>query len=119
MPSRSRKKKSKHSHNSQAPVKIRVANKEDGEVYGVVLQTLGNSRMKVYCFDGKIRIARIRGKLVKRMWIREEDIVIVSPWEFQDNKADIVYRYTRNQISWLQRKGYIPENYLENLMDKI
>ncbi|MHA1230487.1 MAG: translation initiation factor eIF-1A [Candidatus Helarchaeota archaeon] len=114
------KKKGKNkAEDSQASTKIRIANKENGEVYGVVLQMLGNSRMKVYCFDGKIRIARIRGKLVKRMWIREEDVVIVSPWDFQDDRADIVYRYTRSQVSWLQKRGYIPENYMEQIMEKI
>ncbi|MHA1270109.1 MAG: translation initiation factor eIF-1A [Candidatus Helarchaeota archaeon] len=119
MPPKSKKKKSSHATSGQSAVKLRVAKKEDGEVYGVVLQMLGNSRMKVYCFDGKVRIARIRGKLVKRMWIREEDVVIVSPWEFQDDKADIVHRYKRSEVSWLQRRGFIPDNYFENLMDKI
>lgn len=110
-----RRKKNEHT----GPKKIRIARTRNGEVYGVVLRMLGNSRLKVYCFDGKVRNARIRGKLVKRMWIREEDVVIVSPWEFQDDKADIVYRYTRSQVSWLQRKGYIPHNYLEQMFDRL
>ena len=75
-------KKKRGQPQQKTPTKIRTA--VEGEVYGVVLQMLGNSRMRVYCFDGKVRMGRIRGKLVKRMWIREEDIVILSPWEFED-----------------------------------
>ena len=117
--SQKRKKKTKKSGNNTYVRKIRIARYRDGEIYGVVLQMLGNSRLRVYCFDGKIRTARIRGKLVKRMWIREEDVVVVSPWEFQDEKGDVVYRYTRAQVTWLQRKGYIPENYLDKLTENL
>ena len=110
-------KKNRGQTQQKAPTKIRTA--VEGEVYGVVLQMLGNSRMKVYCFDGKIRTGRIRGKLVKRMWIREEDIIILSPWEFQDEKGDIVYRYTRSQVTWLQKRGYIPKDYMEEITDNL
>jgi translation initiation factor 1A len=43
----------------------------------------------------------------KRVWIREGDIVIVAPWEFQDEKGDVIWRYTGMQVNWLQRKGYL------------
>lgn len=57
--------------------------------------------------DGKIRMARIPGKMKKRVWIREGDVVIVVPWDFQDDKSDVIWRYTGPQVSWLQRKGYL------------
>jgi len=68
---------------------------------------LGANRLKVRCMDGKIRTARIPGKMKKRIWIREGDVVIVVPWSFQDEKADVVWRYTSPQVDWLQRKGYL------------
>jgi len=68
---------------------------------------LGANRLKVRCFDGKERMARIPGKMKKRIWIRENDVVIVVPWDFQDEKADVVWRYTRPQADYLERKGYI------------
>jgi translation initiation factor 1A len=61
------------------------------------------------CADGKSRLGRIPGKLKKRMWIREGDLVIIKPWEFQDEKADIIWRYTKTQASYLSRKKMIPE----------
>jgi translation initiation factor 1A len=35
--------------------------------------------------------------------------VILRPWDFQDEKADIVWRYTKTQAQWLSRKGIIPK----------
>jgi len=43
------------------------------------------------------------------MWIREGDLLILRPWEFQDDKADILYRYTRTQATYLSRKKMIPD----------
>jgi translation initiation factor 1A len=74
-------------------------------------QLLGASRIKVMCEDGKSRMGRIPGKIKKRMWIREGDLLIVKPWEFQDDKADIIYRYTKTQSSSLKRKGLLPNIY--------
>jgi translation initiation factor 1A len=79
-----------------------------GELYAVADQLLGASRIKVMCEDGKSRMGRIPGKLKKRMWIREGDLLIVKPWDFQKEKADILYRYTKTQSSYLKRRGWIP-----------
>jgi translation initiation factor 1A len=43
----------------------------------------------------------------KRTWIREGDTVIVTPWDFQDSKGDVVWRYTGPQVDWLGRKGFL------------
>ena len=61
------------------------------------------------CADGKGRLGRIPGKIKKRMWIREGDLLIVRPWDFQDEKADIIYRYTKTQSAYLSRKRMLPE----------
>ncbi|MCK5290560.1 MAG: translation initiation factor eIF-1A [Thermoplasmata archaeon] len=81
-----------------------------GELYAVADQLLGASRIRVMCEDGKSRMGRIPGKLKKRMWIREGDLLIVKPWDFQDEKSDILYRYTKTQSSYLKRRGWIPHN---------
>ena len=42
------------------------------------------------------------------IWIREGDVVLVKPWDFQsDQKADVIWRYTRTESNWLERKGYL------------
>lgn len=80
-----------------------------GEIFGVADQLLGASRIKVMCADGKSRLGRIPGKLKKRMWIREGDLLIVKPWEFQEEKCDILHRYTKTESGYLSRRGMIPK----------
>lgn len=78
----------------------------DGQVLGIAVKMLGLDHIIVNCDDSKQRLCRIIGKLKRRVWIRENDIVLVSPWEFDQKKGDIVWRYTRNQTEWLRNKGY-------------
>lgn len=68
---------------------------------------LGANHMSVLCMDSVTRMCRIRGKMKKRSWVREGDTVIVVPWSFQDEKADIIWRYTAPQTNWLERQGYL------------
>lgn len=76
------------------------------EVLGVVEQMFGFDRLRVRCKDGHVRTCRIRGKIRKRLWVRENDVVIVRPWQVQsEEKGDVIYRYTRTQVEWLRRKG--------------
>lgn len=78
------------------------------EVFGVVEQMVGASRMRVSCKDNKVRLCRIPGKLKRRIWIKEGDIVIVKPWAVQgDEKGDIVWRYTKPQVDRLINRGVI------------
>ena len=78
------------------------------DVLGVAVKLLGFDRVLIRCQDGHERLCRIRGKMKRRVWIREGDIVLVSPWDFQsDKRGDIIWRYTRSQAEWLRRKGHI------------
>ena len=86
--------------------RIKMPNKFD--ILGIVMKNLGQARMTVKCQDGETRMCRVRGKMKKRRWVREGDIVLVSPWEMQsDERGDIVFRYTQNQAFRLQRKGLL------------
>ena len=80
------------------------------ETIGLLVARLGGSRCRVQCLDGKERICRIPGKLKKHLWVRENDIVIVKPWEFGgDEKGDIVFKYRPAQTKWLRNKGYLKD----------
>ncbi len=85
---------------------IRVRLPKEGEVFGIVVRRLGASRMKVDCFDDTKRLCRTPGKIKRRLRIRVGDLVIVKPWDFQNEKADVIWRYTKSQAAWLKRKGY-------------
>lgn len=81
---------------------------KNNEVFGVVEQLLGGSRMIVKCKDDNVRMCRIPGKIRRRIWIKEGDIVVVKPWSVQENKkGDIVWRYTRPQVNRLMNQGVI------------
>ena len=78
------------------------------DVLGVAIKLLGFDRVLVKCQDGRERLCRIRGKMKRRVWIREGDIVLVSPWDFQsDKRGDVFWRYTKAQAETLRRKGHI------------
>ena len=80
------------------------------QVFGLVDQRLGGTRMRVRCLDGKMRLCRIPGRLKRRLWDREGDTVLVGPWELGgDKKGDILYKYTRAQTQWLRKKGYVKD----------
>lgn len=80
----------------------------NNEVFGILDRRLGGSRCQVRCLDGKTRVCRIPGRLKRKLWVREGDLVLVEPWEFGgDDKGDIVYKYRPLQVDWLRKKGHL------------
>ena len=78
------------------------------DVLGIVNKVLGQKRMMVACQDGFKRMCRIRGKMRRRHWVKRGDVVLISPWDFQsENKGDILFRYTRNQVRWLREQNIL------------
>lgn len=78
------------------------------EVLGKVETRAGANRMIISCFDGKQRNCRVPGRLKRRLWIRQGNIVLVEPWEFEgDKKGDILHTYTPAELQWLERKGFL------------
>jgi len=89
-----------------------------GDVYGVVVKMYGYDRVLVECSDGKTRLCRIRGQLRRRIWIREGDLVLVSPWDFQrDKRGDVWWRFTKVQALKLAEQGVIPDFLREKLTE--
>ncbi|MDI6825877.1 MAG: translation initiation factor eIF-1A [Candidatus Aenigmarchaeota archaeon] len=81
---------------------------KEGEVLGLVELMLGSDKLRVRCDDGKERIVRIPGKLRKRVWISVGDLIIIQPWKvMSDKRADVIWRYTKTQAKWLEKKGYL------------
>ncbi|MFQ5831486.1 MAG: translation initiation factor eIF-1A [Candidatus Thorarchaeota archaeon] len=89
-------------------VRVRTPKRDEGEMFGIIIQMLGFDRVRVRCEDGEIRIGRIPGRMKKRVWMRVGDTVLIVPWEFQsDLKGDVVWRYRQNETDWLQKKGIL------------
>ncbi|GBH33581.1 translation initiation factor 1A [Nitrosopumilus zosterae] len=96
--------------NESALKEIRLP--EEGEQFGRVMKMLGGENVMVKCADNLIRRGRIRGKLKRRVWIRDNDIVIIAPWDFNDaERGDIVWRFTLPQVEWLKDNNHIPKDF--------
>jgi len=80
---------------------------EEDEVFAEVTDMLGANRVQVPCADGTERTARIPGRMQKRIWIREGDVVLVEPWDWQDEKADVAWRYEKAEADQLREEGHI------------
>jgi translation initiation factor 1A len=98
--------------NTGNDVKREIEFKEEGQEYAQVLKMFGGARCEVYCFDGVKRIATIRGKLIKRVWIGADDIVLVSLRDFtkDSKKCDIIHKFYSDEAKKLKTYGEIPEN---------
>jgi len=92
---------------------------------------LGNGRLEAMCFDGVKRLCHIRGKLRKKVWINQSDIILVRylrnnfsclfVWkclfhshqvglrDYQDTKADVILKYSADEARNLKSYGEFPE----------
>ena len=93
---------------SSGKIRVKMPNKRVNEMFALAEQILGGRRVTVLCADGETRMARIPGKMRRRQWVRDGDLIIVWPWDFQDAKADVKHRYTKTQAMYLSRKGVLP-----------
>jgi len=90
-------------------IRVKMPDKRINEMFALAKQILGGRRVTVLCEDGEERMARIPGKMRRRQWVRENDLIIVWPWDFQPSKADVKHRYTKTQAMYLSRKGLLNE----------
>lgn len=69
--------------------------------YAQVTKMLGNGRLQAACFDGKQRLCHIRGKLRKKVWINNGDIILIGLRDYQDDKVHfhLVSDCTNNNLS--------------------
>jgi len=94
---------------SSDKIRVPLPNVRINEMFAIADQILGGRRVRVVCADGETRLARIPGKMRRRQWVREGDLIVVQPWDFQDAKADVKKRYSKTQSLYLSRKGVLPE----------
>jgi len=77
---------------TEAEEKRELIFKEDGQEYAQVLRMLGNNRLEAQCIDGIKRLCHIRGKMRKKVWVNQGDIVLIGLREFQDGKGDVILK---------------------------
>lgn len=85
--------------------------------YAQVLRMLGNGRLEAYCMDGVKRLCHIRGKMRKKVWVNNGDIVLVGLREYQDEKADVILKYLADEARSLKAYGELPDTIRVNDTD--
>merc|ERR1712033_52170 len=96
--------------NENDTLKRELVFKEDGQEYAQVTKMLGNGRLEAMCFDGVKRLCHIRGKLRKKVWINQSDIVLIGLRDYQDAKADVILKYSADEARNLKSYGEFPES---------
>ena len=100
----------RHENESEEIKKVRLPNRREGELFAVVTAELGGARFSCFCEDGKERVCRVPGRLRRKVWVRENDYVIVKPWEIEgDSHGDILWRYRPLEVEWLKSRGHLKE----------
>ncbi|KAJ3102523.1 Translation initiation factor 1A [Physocladia obscura] len=91
--------------------------KEEGQEYASVTKMLGNGWVETQCMDGEKRLGHIRGAFRKKVWIAAGDLVLLGLRDYQDNKADIILKYTSDEARMLKSYGELPESVKVNEND--
>tara|TARA_Y100000022_G_C12965153_1_gene246525 strand:+ start:54 stop:518 length:465 start_codon:yes stop_codon:yes gene_type:complete len=111
-------KKHKRAKNFQNDNKIVFP--EEGQYFAKVTKLLGSCRMKLIYYtknntERKIKdwntiesIGIVRGSMVKRVFVNVDDIVLITPRDFEDKKVDIIHKYTENQLQYLKQHMELP-----------
>ena len=81
--------------------------KEQGQEYAKVISLVGEGRLMAQCMDGIDRLCHIRGALKKKVWIVKDDLILISLRDFQDEKADVLVKYTEQEVRTLRSMGEI------------
>ncbi len=86
---------------------VRVKLPRGKELIGIIVQRYGGNRMDIKSTDGKNRNCRVPGRFKRSFWLRPGDYVMILPWEDDDDKGDIIYKYTPAGVSQLKKKGFV------------
>jgi translation initiation factor 1A len=90
---------------------------QQSELPGHIVKAIGGDNIIVNCPVGKVMTCRIGGKIKRRMWIRENDLVLVAPWNFPPGRVDIIWQYIAAHADKLEQDGN--PNDLRQMSDKV
>ena len=105
----SKHKKMKKNNN---PRQNKNIEKYPGCEYAYIKKTLGNGRFTVFCYDKKERLAKVCGKMHKKVWVRQGDIILVGLRDFEDDKCDIMQKFDRDAIRIMIQKDLVTQKFI-------
>ena len=81
-----------------------LVKKDEDQMYARVIALLGSGRLNALCDDGEIRMCKIRGKMMKKDFIKTDGIILVSRREYEDKKADVIHKYNDEEVKILSNE---------------
>jgi translation initiation factor 1A len=90
-------------------IRLPLPKRNKKEMFAIADRLMGGSRIHIICADGKSRMARIPGRMKRKARVRTGDLLIIKPWDIQNEKADVIWRYNRTQSRILSRRKLIPD----------
>tara|TARA_R100001163_G_C5068378_1_gene208535 strand:- start:9372 stop:9839 length:468 start_codon:yes stop_codon:yes gene_type:complete len=91
---------------------------KDGEEqdYVILKKKLGDCRfIGVAQRDAREYLCHIRGKMRKKIWMNEGDLVLVGFRQFENDKCDIIHKYTSDEFKKLKKMGVITHLKLDKI----
>lgn len=113
------KSKKNRSDRFQKKRTLEIPDANNDTYFGIVKEMLGNGRVRIFCEDGTLKIGRIRGSMRKsrgKTIIDKEDLVMVASRDF-DDKLDIMYKYTQEEVAQILKDYEIPEKIYKSLTE--
>jgi len=92
---------------------------EEGTMLCVIQRLLGAGYLEVLCTDGNTYKAWIPGKMRRRVWMREGDVILFLSWGTKDMKGEVVYRYEEDEVRKLVESGILPKELLEEVGEEL
>ena len=112
----------KHRRGKNISIALKPNLPDPDQYYAYITKILGNGRMElnyyipIYKEDSTVgdwncnkSIGLIRGKMMKRVYVNLNDLVLVSEREFDKSKVDIIDKYNSNQIPYLKKESNFPD----------
>ena len=109
------RKKGKNADAEEIPREIIF--KENEQEYAKITKSLGNCRCETIDPNKNTRIGIIRGSMRKKIWIKTDDIVLLSLRDYQNDKADIILKYSKDEVRFLQTQNEIPHDFCNSLQE--
>ena len=113
------KTKSRTSRKKSPKINNELVYKEEGQEYARVLKRLGGPNLRVLCEDGIERMGIIRGSMRNKVWVKVDNYILVSLRDFQDEKCDVLQKYTDEHVRALKTAGEINDNEPDQVLETV
>ena len=77
--------------------------KDSEQNYAIVTDVCGDCRFKCTLDDGTKALGILCGRLKKRrIWVNKDDLVLVSKRDYEQDKVDIINKYSHDELDYLR-----------------